>query len=542
MVAGLLLASAAWGQEPVLRQVVSGPTLLAAERFGDGPRSILASRFDLDSMAEGDQGPYVALNVDGAAIDPRSAAEITFTLDGAAFEQRVGPRHLEQRLNNCSEETNSVLAVSVASGGAVGETEVTFRVEVTDAGGTGLAVGQTICFLVPDLSAALAPVSEPDAEPDAEPPAMGVNLTASIRSLVSVSDPFPGEINGNNVDEAGAPTPDNNTGSPGPVTSRTLFQAVPALAVSLGMGATVVFVNVDDRSRIAEGGEMDPSGRTERTGLRVGTLTIGLAEETRAGRVWRLDGSRTLDVDAIDATLSGRVLVSVAGPFQGGDQVVVGAGPAALRATPSEGLAEVEVPLRPAAGLPIVYLPGGEDLLRPSTFTAGAAYRFNDRDNRNAMIGPMSTGTIRFADVSVEGYAYGVHRPGGAHASHLRVTCEDRADCRTFLQCWSMDNDGHFGAAPDIPANATAVWSSERIAEILGGGWPTGFGRCDILSTGPLAVQHMVRSGAALDNNSIVIGRSPGERALNAIQKAVTDICNSVGTSDTPCTPTVTPP
>ena len=526
--ANLLLAGAALGQDPVLRQVTSAPILVAAERFGDEPRSILASRFDLDVIADGDQRPYVGLNVDGAAIGADNVAEITFTLDGAAFEQRVGPRELEQRSTDCREETNSVLAVSVASGGAPGDSEVTFRVEVTDAGGTGLAVGQSICFQVPDL---LATVSEPDAEP----PVLGVNVTASIGNLVIVGSPFPSGINGPDVERDGAPTP-------GPITSRTLFRAVPALTASLGMGGTVVFVNIDDRSRIAQGGELDPSRRTTRTGLRVGTLSIGLAEETKAGRVWRLDGSRTLEAASVDATLSGRILVSVAGPFQGGDKVILGAGPSALEATPSAGLAELEVPIRLTLGLPIVYLPGGEDLLRPSAFTVGAAYRFHDRDNSEAMILPMSTGTIRFADVSVEGYAYGVHRHGGADTSYLRVTCEDVMDCRLFVQCWSMGNDDFFGVAPDIPARATAVWSSDAIAGILGGGWPTGFGRCDIHSTGPLALQHMVRSAAALDNNSIVIGRSADERALNAIRTAVTKICNSVGNPETPCSPTVAPP
>ena len=539
----LLLAGLAWGQDPVLRQVTSGPTLVAAERFGGEPRSILASRFDLDDGTPGAQRPYVGLNVDGADIALRSRAEITFTLDGATFEQRIGPRHLAQREGNCGAETSSVLVVSVASGGAPGDSEVAFDVEVSDGGGTGLAVGQSICLQVPDLSATLATVSEPGAEP----PAMGVNVTARIRPLATgTGNAFPEEINGPDVDEGGAPTP-------GPITSKTLFQAVPAIAASLGTGGTVVFVNIEDRSRIAQGGELDPSGRTKTLGLRVGTLSIGLAEDTRAGRVWRLDGSRTLDADGVDATLSGRVLVSVAGPFQGDDEVVVGAGSSALEAEPDDGLAELEVPLRVTAGLPIVYLPGGEDLLRPSTFTAGAAYRFNDRGNRNAMILPMSTGTIRFADTNVEGYAYGVHRRGGADASFLRVTCEDALGCRTFLQCWSMDNDDYFGAAPDIPHQATAVWSSGLIAEVLGGGWPSGFGRCDIHSTGALAVQHMTRTGSGvLDNNSIVVGRSVGERALDAIRKAVNDICNSVGNPDpdgnpatddaTPCVPTLARP
>ena len=542
--AGLLLASGAWGQAPVLRQVTSDAALVAWEHFGGEPRLVQASEFDLDDVAAGDQRPYVGLNVDGAAIGAGSVAEITFTLDGATFEQTVGPSHLDQRqTGDCSGARVDGLASSVASGGARGESSVTFRAEVRDAGGAGLAVGQSVCFWLPDLSAALANVSEAGAER----PAMGVNVTAGIRSVRSIGAGFPAAINGNNVDAAGMPTPNNESGSPGPVTRKTLFRAVPALAASLGTGATG-YVILSDRTRIAFGGEPDPSRKTQRTGLRIGTLSVGPSEEAKAGRIWKLDGSGRLDDDAVDATLSGSVALKVAGLFQDGDKVVVGTGRAALEGTPSEGMAEVRAPLGVIDGLPVVYLPGGTDDLRPGAFTLAAVYLFNDpRNRRNAMILPMSTGLIEYIGVSVQGYAYGLFAGGGTDVSFLRVTCEDRADCELFLDCRSADNVDHFSPKLDVPAGATAVWSSDAIAGMLGGGWTSETGHCDIHSTGELAVQHMVRSGGRLHNHSVVIGRSLDDDAMAGIKAALDDICASVGSADpdgdpstddrTPCVP-----
>ena len=522
--AGLLSAGVAWGQSPMLTQVSSGPTLVAAERFGGEPRSIAASSFDLNGPAEGGR-PYVGLNVDAAAVGAGNVAEITFTLAGATFDQPVGSGDLDQRLSDhCAGAQGDALETSVVSGGARGGSTVTFRVAVTESGGAGLAVDQSICFWVPDLMASLTTV----AEPEGEPPVRGVVVTAGIRRLDAVGGGFPSEIDATGVH------------------AETLFEAAPVLVADLGMGGTA-HIDIADRTRIVLGGEPDPSRRTERAGLRLGALTVDLSEQAKAGSIWTLDGSRNLDRTAVDSSLSGEVVLTAAGPFRSGDKVIVGTGRDALEGAPSGGLATVAVRLGVVDGLPVVYLPGGTEALRPSTFALGAAYAFNDRLNHDSVIPSMSHGELQIAGVNVEGYAYGLFRGGGADASFLRVTCEAAADCGVFLDCRSANGQEHFGSAPVVPAGATAVWTGDAIAGLLGGGWTSGLGRCEILSTGGLSVQHMVRSGGVLNNHSMVVGRHLDDGAIAAIKALVDDICKSVGHADpdndpatddrTPCVP-----
>ena len=176
-------------------------------------------------------------------------------------------------------------------------------------------------------------------------------------------------------------------------------------------------------------------------------------------------------------------------------------------------------------------MPGGVDVLKPGAFIAGAAYLFNDRRNANTPILPMSQGEIKYAGVEVEGYAYGVVKGGGSDTSYVRVTCEHTMDCLVFGDCAGADGTEYFSAAPPIPAGETVAWSSDEIAAVLGGGWTEGRGRCDLHSTGQLSVQHMVRSGHTLVNNSTVVGRGLDESRddrLATIDMVVDNICESV--------------
>ena len=181
--------------------------------------------------------------------------------------------------------------------------------------------------------------------------------------------------------------------------------------------------------------------------------------------------------------------------------------------------------------MPIAYVPGGVDVLKPGTFMAGAAYLFNDRRNANAPIPSMSQGEIKYAGVEVEGYAYGIVKGDGMDTSYVRVTCEDTMDCLIFGDCTGADGTEYFSAAPPVSAGETVAWSSDDIAAVLGGGWTKGRGRCDLHSTGQLSVQHMIRSHDLLINSSTVVGRGLDESRddkLDTIEMVVDNICASV--------------
>lgn len=526
--AGLLLAGGAWGQ--VLRQVTSVSQNLALEHFGGEARMIKVSAFDVDPDDAVDQRPYVGLNVSNGPISAGNVAMVTFTLSGATFDQAATPTNLDQRAAGCAgaRTSPSVVEASVSSGGARGDASVTYRVEVTDTGNTGLADGQAMCFWVPDLSATLATVSAPGVNP----PVRGVNVTASIDTSggTAVGSPFPGRISGmTDIDSDDSGTVEGAEVGNATNLDRTLFMAVPALTARLVRGDTG-YVNIADRTKIATGGTPDPSvsGRDRTMGLRVGTLSVMLSSVD----IWKLDGSGTLSDTALDSSLSGQINLSVSGRFQSGDKVVVGSGPTALIGTPSGPMAEVSVPIGTAA-LEIVYVPGGVDVLKPGAFAVGGAYLFNDRRNNNAMI-MASTGLIRYAGVEVEAYAYGVVRGGGMDESFARITCEATANCQVFADCTDQDGMGYFGGPVMVEAGKTVIVNSDMIAETLEGGWASGRGRCDLHSTGELSFQHMLRSGTTLVNSSAVVGRGLDERAagmtddaIEAVQKVVDNICAS---------------
>ena len=545
---GLLLANVAWGQA-VLRQVTSSDgmgnmIMVAAEYFGGEPRSVLLSKFDIGpATTDGLQRPYVGLNLAGGPITTGNAAEITFTLAGATFDQAATASNLDRRDANCAGTAGGNLSVSVVSGGARGDESVTYRAEAR----ADIANNTTICFWVPDLSVGLTTVSAAGVTPAV----MGVQVTASIKTVTTSGTTFPAMINGNNVDADGMATPDNTTGMPGPITAKTILQAANAVTTMLGTGDTA-YVNVADRTKIVRGGTRDPSvaGTGGTMGLRVGTLTVGLAT---ANTIWKLEGGTLPDgsdantphpgklQSTLDTTLSGQVKLSVGGRFQSGDRVVVGSGPTAFIGTPSGGAAEVTVQLEVGSTNTIVYVPGGVDNLKPGKFAAGGMRMFNDRRNHNAAIAAMSTGEIKYAGIEVEGYAYGVVRSGGMESSFVRVTCEASATgkCTVFGDCQDQAGVDHFSDVPVlISVGETAVWSSDDIAMVLGGGWDSGRGSCDIHSNGELSVQHMVRSGSTQINNSAVVGRDLDERnattksEIAAVKAVVDSICRTVGSVD----------
>ena len=545
---GLLLANVAWGQA-VLRQVTSSDgtdnmIMVAAEYFGGEPRSVLLSKFDIGpATTNGLQRPYVGLNLAGGPITTGNAAEITFTLAGATFDQAATSSNLDRRDANCAGTAGGNLSVSVVSGGARGDESVTYRAEAR----ADIADTTAICFWVPDLSVGLTTVSASGVTPAV----MGVQVTASIKTVVTTGTTFPATINGNNVDADGELTNDNNaTGSPGPITAKTILQAANAVTTMLGTGDTA-YVSVADRTKIVQGGTRDPSvaGTGGTMGLRVGTLEVGLAA---ANTIWKLEGGTLPDgSDAntahpgklqgtLDTTLSGQVMLSVGGRFGSGDRVVVGSGPTAFIGTPSGGAVEVTVQLEVGSTNTIVYVPGGVDNLKPGTFAAGGMRMFNDRRNHNAAIAPMSTGKIKYAGIEVEGYAYGVVRSGGMESSFVRVTCEASATgmCIVFGDCQDQAGMDYFSDVPvPISVGETAVWSSDDIAMVLGGGWDSGRGSCDIHSNGELSVQHMIRTGSTQINNSAVVGRDLDERnattksEIAAVKAVVDSICRSVGSA-----------
>ena len=462
-------------------------------------------------------------------------ADITFTLTGATFSQTVSPANLDRR-SACTDATLTAgLSIAVASGGARGDSSVTFKVEAT----ADFPDTAALCFWVPNVQATLANLSPPGTPPAMQ--VMGVAATATIAQGVTNSNPFPARISGplaGDVDanEDGDALDGAEVGS-SPNAGSRIFTGARALITGLGDGGMAMVALTDRTKIIGSTGTPDPSAsdpKTATTGLLVGTLSVATAP-TAATAIWQLDGGGyVVDADGdLDGSLGGQIMLSVGGPFQDGDKVVFDLpGDSTRSMTPSGGMATTSVEL--ASGMtPIVYVPGGTANLRPSKFAAMAKYAFNSLDNNNALPIMASVGSITYQGINVEGYAYGVVKGGGMDMSYVRATCEAASDaCHVFADCTGQDGTPYFGGPVAIPAGATGVVDSDAIAAALGGGWDAGRGRCDIWSTAPLAVQHMVRSGHVLINSSTVVGRGLDENADDSVQGVVDRICASVGSGD----------
>ena len=229
----------------------------------------------------------------------------------------------------------------------------------------------------------------------------------------------------------------------------------------------------------------------------------------------------------LDTSLAGTADLTVTGPFQDGDRMLLGAD----QTRGAEGAKQFEVNgARETATLSVQIeeLDGdARDLrsrrhvadLTPAQFNAALALDFNLNGAADGPVGT-SLGELNYQNIAVKAYAYGVSRAGDAEiTSFLRTTCASVTPpatvCSVFINCAGEDGARYFGeltANAPLRNGATGVYTSNNIASALGGGWSAGGGRCDLLSNGDLEVQHMIRtSGNALHNNSIVIGRTQSD-------------------------------
>lgn len=547
--ASALFAAGAWGQSTVLRQWATSISV-ASEYFG----TVDGREVGRDVKGE-TTAPMVILTVHdsaadgtgGGSIGAGNIARLTYTLKGATFAETVSASNLTGVLGNTT--TRLPLETEIVSGGSEGDSSVTIEVEVT---GTAAITGDTdvdnnrmvsatdadipkIMFEVPMLQATGAVLSS---DPNTgAPTAVGVAVTTSIAVRRARDNPFPGVIQGADAD--GTPTSDTDptiTAAGEKIDKVAVAQsqvyntALPGLAFAWASPfANMEEVDVMNRKVIIALGAMarDPSVKDPNTvapALRIGTINVAApatvprdlgGEDPAVITTDNADPPAALaeeDYEVGDG-LNGDAVVTVAGPYQTGDKIYLGTKAMSIDGGVAMGSVDIETLLQ-STGMDVIYVPGGVDDLKPSSFVGAAKLDFDDDENSsNANAGPRltrgtSSGTLAYKDFSNQGYAYGVVRGGGMEQSQVRVTCEASYPCVIFADCTDQGGMGYFGGPVQIGAGETEVVSSDTIAAALGGGWSSGRGRCEMVSNGRLSVQHMVRSGSALINNSLVVNRA----------------------------------
>ena len=521
LLAGSLLAAGAWGQTVKFVQNNQGMVQVASEYFG--------SADGREVTFDGDKQPMITLQimdddtVTGAGVlDVRNEATLTFTLNGATFASSVNAGDLKLYDNPAGNEIGDTTAdvesnamqKSVASGGTRGDRSVTFDLEVTGTTAINPATGgpKFLAFEMPSLQVTPARFSATDPAAGS-----GVTVVAGLVAGRSGASPFPSRVEGSVAANAAGRQAIN------PVADGAVITLASALTASVGTGGTAQVALADRKAIIGTSGvSVTMADGAKARGLNVGQVSVTLDDGT-GGEIYVLRGDDfAVNTGTLDSTLAGTLNVSVRGPFQTGDRVLLGANQRATGAKPFEmsgGAATVELALREnITAMDMVYVPGGVDDLKPANFVATASWDFNDSDNASgsATRAP-AVGRLSYQGISSVAYAYGISRANDeATTSFLRVTCASAAPpatgCRIFMDCTGEDGASYFGdltGTGNVPTGATGVFTSGQIATALGGGWDSGGGRCDLQSNGSLQVQHMVRtSGNALHNNSVVLGRT----------------------------------
>ena len=525
---GALFAGGAWAQG-TLTQSVANAYLVAEELLGSADGTVIKLSSAATTATAGTAAqPAVKLTVGGQGVEADNTAEVTFNLTGAAFGQNVGSSTLDLRNSDGSSSTG--LATEVISGGATGDASVTFLIEATST----INADQYLAFWVPDLSVTPTTVGLTAAGK----PIMGASISATMKERRAVK----GSGTGPFAKVMGAE--DTITPKANNVANRQVVALADVVAITLGAnGAATVALNARTAFSDSNATYRPQGSKTVTKALKVGSLAVTIngggtptdGTAAVAGQVFTLDPTKpAVDYndtavatdDELDNSLAGNVDVVIKGAFKTGDMVVYGA--TRTPAKISGGMAAVSVPIAlGGAATDFIYVPGGVDALRPGNIAAVASLNFSRAGNA-AGKPAMSAGVISYAGVGIEAYAHGVVRGGGTDSSYLRVRCANATDCTVFLDCHDQAGMNYFDEAGDVPAGGTAVWSSDAVATVLGGGWSGGRGACDLLSNGTLEVQHMVRSHGILINNSAVIGRSLSEMRLDSIDKAIADICSSV--------------
>ena len=514
LLGGLLLSAGALGQATTFTQVADFRVTVASEYFGPGDGRVVT--FDEQSQA----AIRVNLADDPAvsgtgSLDVNNSRDITFTLTGATFDGAA-------TVNNLLYYEDAALSGNISrqlkSGGARGDSSVTYTLTVetaiTPAGGDDF-----LYFTLPALM-----VNPVRLNPPTEMTAMmGAAVVAKFEPGGRAgSNPFPTSILG------------SGTVPPGSVLmhveGRVVTTASALATTGLGAASYTANVAVDNRKVIAatSGVRVPAAGGAMVRGLQVGALTIALSDPGAGQDLIRVlrttgtaGGTPAITANGLDSSLNGTAEISVSGNFQTGDRVLLLPVQGATGGAPKsfemdDGVMTTEVPIEATNGArAVVYVPGGVDDLTPGrqgTFTASLSLDFNDDRNKSGPVAPNGTsmGAIQLAGVTTKAYAYGVVRAGSSESSFLRIGCVNApaatSMCNVYMTCYDNSGQVYFGGVNPIPDNQTMVFSSDDIAEALGGGWSDNRGRCDLMSDGSLEVQLMVRSGGTQVNNSVVIG------------------------------------
>lgn len=461
----------------------------ALELFGSGSDNLV---LDYPTGSE----PKVVLtfanpqNATGHTIAAGQKGNITFTLHGATFAERVRASHLAVTVGGSTTVTKRVV-----SGGARASASVTYEVEVS--AGTVMP-GNSFTFTLPPVTNAATALTTWGFQ--------GVRMSASW-------DPLNSDDTGtNDFPEGDQPLQPVRSGSdsrtydpnyfvttvvPSSIQPRNSGERLPGsppwttnkwgvtMAVANGRGG---LINVDDRTSLASASR--------------GYVALGTVGVTVDSSVMQANGS-PFSVAAGQAG-AGFLTVSTSGEVPMGSMFLDLDGDSRMD-TGESGSIAISAAVNGRTNW-LVAIPDGSSIIRPGQTIATFAMSFTANGSRQQP--PVSA----YSEVTYDGAgtgkkAYAIASAGSSDVSNVRVKCESSTRaCQVYFAC-DAQSDGAdiFGKAPEeIQPLATMVYSGSSLADIFGDDWSGRLG-CEVISVGgDISVQVLTRAAGVLVNNTYV--------------------------------------
>jgi len=433
-----------------LSQTIVGPVVYAQELFGPGSDAVVLVN-----------GAAVTLTTAGTVVDTGEISDFTFALTGGVLGAAVNLITDIVLTSGAGE-----ISVTIRTGGAEGDSSVTFRIEVI----TDLAIGDTIAFNIPTVTGAagLADIVTPTVV------SVGSSVTTFATGGVGT---FPTTI--------------TQTGT-------VIASAVDEHNLSV-VSAGDHTLDVDNRSDVnsaTDAVDHDDDGGAV-TATRDGVI-VGIVSTFLNGVAMQRDGMPLNYAEDAAGTLE----IAVTGPFNAGATVCADLnGDLACNAgevCPIVGMtATCSMLLFARLPFPVYWIPDGLTELAPAAYSMTAATAFTLSTNLNDT--GMSSASTTFAGLFPDGWSMVVPKSASADESNIRLTNETGAAVAVFATGTGQDGAplGTMEVLTLAPMETRVLSAAEF--EAIFGTW-TGRARFDFLVSGNVSVQSFIRSNGVLNN------------------------------------------
>ena len=510
----------------------------ASELFGAGSDDlVLGYEADDEDTGAVDNQPRVIIEfntVDGG-IEMGASAQVTYTLSGAVFAERVGTQFLEVVHAGGGDNAQAEnLRRTRTDGGSAGDDFVTFEIEATaevtaadnestdtnpaDPTMTVMDSRVLLVLKLPEVTQTAAAMSGLGG---------GIGVTVDFEASSKLPH-FPAR---------GQTWPDQNprdgeTGADAMTDPDSGRRTVISRQLS-PKGVPLTGLNVQ-RDTLAA----DATINTEMREMLV--VTPGAAQQWRVAGVVlgetgldQSDGSRFTVAEGKatrkdDGDGAGVLVVTAEGDFRDGDVLFLSANEkyeddldTMLEIDGGTATAELDLDLA-LETLSVYFVPNGEDPLRSGSIKTVFSVAFDLETN----VSPRPAGDsidLKYAGADTALLAYAIAPSSNPDESNIRLRCDSSSDCEVFFACDGADGSGYFGKMPeDIGPRMVNTLQADELAEIIGAEDEDFMGRmsCEVIGSN-INVQVLTRSGDALVNNTYV-GGPLEEQVLAAITAAMT--------------------